>query len=748
MVAISTALLKNIFFAESTCDSSPRTLTTAANMLCQMCRDNLGNVSVRFNHHNSTQSFYHAIEAQCFICRNVWQKIVEASDSALYETGDWVPQSYEQFLAVLQPHLPEEDVFWSFAAERNPPERNSQPFSVVRNMSRRQNARALEFAVRLRHGLAQISFRRVQHEHSGTGAETLQGPELKPLPTSWSTSHNPNLWKQWLWQCSSSHSKCRTIRDGQHFSPSRLVEIIVADGKAAGWRIVELAAEDPRPYCTLSHCWGKSLHFCLGGQNYSDLLAGKDMAELPKTYREACEVATSLGFSHIWIDSLCIIQDDVADWEKESAVMGQIYEGAVVNIAATWAADGSLGLYHARDPATVAPPDLGEGNTSLARLRMYTDDIEEAPLNTRAWVLQERYLAPGQLSFTRNQVYWEYQELMACEQFPGGMSGEAWNPKLMAGFLSGYRTFAPPVGKPTMDFGDTARVNEAWGAMVKAYSSCYLTKGSDKLVALAGLAWKVRENRNDTYLAGMWRKGLLSQLCWHTLPQHEKAVSRIRGCSIPTWSWASLDGPVSPDLGYAPRPGYVAVDFAEVLDAQIATDHPSGLYKFTQCHLHLRAVFIQGRLLSPNNENSVHETGLVLEPLAPSPLLGESGTPVGTSIYWDEYIPSGAVSTENDAAERVKSRKKEALLFAIISAQLGGAYYSLRGLVLNMNGDGSRSRLGMFELSVHQGSLPIQELLLTSADLAPRNEKSGAEPPKVRFGDPELAAFIQDVIVV
>lgn len=110
----------------------PSFYRATANMLCQMCRDNLGNVSVRYNHHNSTQSLFNAIEAQCFICRNVWQEIVEVSDSALYESGDWVPQTYERFLKILQPHFPEEDVFWDFAAERNPPKRNSQPFSVVR----------------------------------------------------------------------------------------------------------------------------------------------------------------------------------------------------------------------------------------------------------------------------------------------------------------------------------------------------------------------------------------------------------------------------------------------------------------------------------------------------------------------------------------------------------------------------------------------------------------------------------------
>lgn len=474
------------------------------------------------------------------------------------------------------------------------------------------------------------------------------------------------------------------------------------------------------------------------------------MAELPKTYREACEVATSMGFSYIWIDSLCIVQDDIDDWQKESAVMGRIYEGAIFNIAATWAADGSLGLYHGRDPATVSAPDLGEGKATLARLRMYTDDIEEAPLNTRAWVLQERYLAVGQLSFTKNQVYWECQELMACEQFPEGMAGEAWNPKLMAGFLSGYRTVAPPVGKPTVDLGHIASVNEAWGAMVKAYSSCYLTKTSDKLAALAGLAGKVCEIRKDTYLAGMWKKELLSQLCWNTYPQHERAVRSIRGCWIPTWSWANLDGPISPDLGYAPRPGYVVVDFAEVLDVEVATNHPSGLYNFTLCRLHLRAVFIHGRLLVPRGESSVHQTGLSFEPLDPTPLLGNIGTPIHTSVYWDEFIPRSHVPSNIDAVGDVQAQKMEArpVLFAVISAQLGDTHYSLRGLVLKTFVNGSRGRLGMFELSVHQDSQPVKELLLTRSGLDQDNEKSGVGLPKVRFDDPDLARFVKDMMVV
>lgn len=103
-----------------------------------------------------------------------------------------------------------------------------------------------------------------------------------------------------------------------------------------------------------------------------------------------------------------------------------------------------------------------------------------------------------------------------------------------------------------------------------------------------------------------------------------------------------------------------------------------------------------------------------------------------------------------DAVEGVQGQKKEArpVGFAVISAQLGGAHYSLRGLVLNTFVNGSKGRLGMFELSVHQDSQPVQELLLTRPGLAQDNGKSGFELPKVRFDDPDLAGIIKDIMVV
>ncbi|KAE8453294.1 hypothetical protein EG329_011361 [Mollisiaceae sp. DMI_Dod_QoI] len=68
-----------------------------------------------------------------------------------------------------------------------------------------------------------------------------------------------------------------------------------------------------------------------------------------QTFQDAIWVTQSLGFSYIWIDSLCIVQDDEDDWRQESALMSQVYGNAVVNIAATKAENGSVGLFAERD---------------------------------------------------------------------------------------------------------------------------------------------------------------------------------------------------------------------------------------------------------------------------------------------------------------------------------------------------------------------------------------------------------------
>jgi hypothetical protein len=75
------------------------------------------------------------------------------------------------------------------------------------------------------------------------------------------------------------------------------------------------------------------------------MLNSIQLEQLTKTMQEAMKTTLRLGYQYLWIDSLCIIQDSRADWDREAAVMDQVYARSICTIAATGAAKGSEGLF-------------------------------------------------------------------------------------------------------------------------------------------------------------------------------------------------------------------------------------------------------------------------------------------------------------------------------------------------------------------------------------------------------------------
>jgi Heterokaryon incompatibility protein (HET) len=89
--------------------------------------------------------------------------------------------------------------------------------------------------------------------------------------------------------------------------------------------------------------------------NQQQFAQGIEFETLPKTFQHAVIATARLGFHHLWIDSLCIIQDSPADWETESAIMGDIYRGSECTIAASGAEDCHGALFAERNPLLTAP---------------------------------------------------------------------------------------------------------------------------------------------------------------------------------------------------------------------------------------------------------------------------------------------------------------------------------------------------------------------------------------------------------
>ena len=117
----------------------------------------------------------------------------------------------------------------------------------------------------------------------------------------------------------------------------------------------------------------------------------------------------------------------------------------------------------------------------------------------------------------------------------------------------------------------------------------------DKLPALAGIAQRIAGLLGDQYLAGLWRRFLVDELCWSVTVQSRRTVQeqpfRPVQYRAPSWSWTSVEGRITPDeYGYG-------FPFVEVLDAQVEapTDNPFGAVK--SGHLLLRGILCTFEIL-------------------------------------------------------------------------------------------------------------------------------------------------------
>ncbi|KAK0652376.1 heterokaryon incompatibility protein-domain-containing protein [Cercophora newfieldiana] len=143
----------------------------------------------------------------------------------------------------------------------------------------------------------------------------------------------------WMQTCDAKHT-CRP-RDAP--LPTRLLEI--EQGNARSMRVLETANIKTGKYIALSHCWGLSHRLKTTKANIEAHKNGISLSTLPQTFRDAVSCALELGVRWLWIDTLCIIQDDEADWIREAAVMGSVYSNAYLTISAAASTDDSCGIF-------------------------------------------------------------------------------------------------------------------------------------------------------------------------------------------------------------------------------------------------------------------------------------------------------------------------------------------------------------------------------------------------------------------
>jgi hypothetical protein len=246
--------------------------------------------------------------------------------------------------------------------------------------------------------------------------------------------------------------------------------------------------------------------------------------------------------------------------------MDSIYRGGVLNIAATGFADGSNGLFVERNPDLITPicvsvqteasrdQQLAEFHRSsgppdvrydLVRTGIWSDGVTKAPLSKRGWVLQERALSVRTVHFGKQQLFWECLCQMASEVHPSLLP--KYETMLLPGDLElSLKVILKPRASAPQNQKQMSKEISKWVNILEMYSKCLLTYPKDKLVAISGMAKFLGENMNSKYLAGLWEQDVEHQLLWRfddepSMGKH----TRKRTIHAPSWSWASIDAPVT-----------------------------------------------------------------------------------------------------------------------------------------------------------------------------------------------------------
>lgn len=367
------------------------------------------------------------------------------------------------------------------------------------------------------------------------------------------------------------HEKC-TYR-GVARLPTRVLD--VDPGLASCIRLRETGMDDHGTYAALSYCWGGPQPLTTLRCNISERMAGIEIDTLPATLRDAVLVTRRLGIPYLWIDALCIVQDSDEDKLSEIGKMGAIYRNATVTLAAAHARAASDGFLtpctdHVQAASCLLPVHF-PGQEAMGHIALEPQNANlqaraTAPLQTRGWTFQEAMLSPRLLVFSKYGLRCvckvPYQKLLNFGSLPrdvepGVMNREEWNFEDLEMMRSIY-------GDHWMH---NLYLRELWASVLQEYTHRALTVPSDKLHALQGIVEQLlgsphlSDSLAKTYIAGTWMACVPYLMLWRraeysirspdTAAPQKRTPVRERSNRAPSWSWASLDCPITfYDLDY------------------------------------------------------------------------------------------------------------------------------------------------------------------------------------------------------
>ncbi|ETS83956.1 hypothetical protein PFICI_05832 [Pestalotiopsis fici W106-1] len=369
--------------------------------------------------------------------------------------------------------------------------------------------------------------------HPDERLRSLLSPALPPnlAPKSELSFYRARTWIQ---ECLSKHKDCNLrVPEEANFIPRRVLKV----QKGTSGPLVRLVSQPAaQRYVTLSYCWGGDQPAKLVKDKVAAYSAGIPFQSLPRAIQDAILVTIGIDISYLWVDALCIIQDDDDDKADQIIQMHRIYQYSHATIAASVSRGSTDGFLHNRQE--LRPIKMsGRLDDNVFGDFVFSPGILEQegifpeaslPLFQRAWTFQEthlprRILSYGHQGLTYRCLFTTHTEGVAkVDDINIDMAIDPGN--------SRYNTLPHP---------------DSWHAIIAAYTQRQLTVASDKLLGIAALAAEYSRQKGTTeYYAGLWEEDFHTQLLWVTYNEESSPKSRHGQYIAPSWSWASTNYPV------------------------------------------------------------------------------------------------------------------------------------------------------------------------------------------------------------
>ncbi|RYN36691.1 hypothetical protein AA0112_g4793 [Alternaria arborescens] len=345
------------------------------------------------------------------------------------------------------------------------------------------------------------------------------------------------LLRTWLEQCDTTHACNQQNARSQGASPTRLIYLGHVDPEV----LLLYVPQDNEgvKYTALSHRWGNdppsrdNPRYCTTDGNIAARLNSFSLSELPKTFRDAVRVTRELGIEYLWIDSLCIIQWNAEDWKREAGRMEDVFALAYCTIAATSAVDSNAGFLarNARTEYMRVQDTTGHQVCICTHMDDFEKDVQEAELNKRAWVMQERVLAKRTIHFSANQTYWECGEGVHCENLT----------KMKSSPQKNYFLLDPSFPNRLLKSG-RSRTAEFIHFLFQDYSKRGLTEPTDRCVAASGLEARIAGALHCKSKHGIFETHLHRNLLWQASEKQTERIAYTNNQEVPSWSWMACGG--------------------------------------------------------------------------------------------------------------------------------------------------------------------------------------------------------------